>query len=289
MEDRLIRLEGTYNFRDFGGYETADGRRVKRQRLYRSDSLARLSRRAFDRFSSLGIRLLVDFRSEAERRLRPNVLPPGGDLRVEHLPVSIAPELERKWSRLGAIWFLVSGRMNRFDREFMLGIYRRIAQTAAPALSRLFRLLVDPASYPVLLLCAGGRDRTGFGAAMVLSALGVPPEMVVSDYHLTHVYTAEPVERVVKALRLLSLFRLSADRLRGFMQARSEYLRVAFQSVRARYGSVDAYLQGEIGLGDADRQALRSLLLESEVSVETLKPRCPAPVLALPPESLART
>jgi len=36
MTDRLIPLDSVLNLRDFGGYPTADGRRIVRGRLYRS-------------------------------------------------------------------------------------------------------------------------------------------------------------------------------------------------------------------------------------------------------------
>lgn len=41
--DRLIRLEGTFNFRDYGGYNAGDGKKVKKGSLYRSDDLSRLT------------------------------------------------------------------------------------------------------------------------------------------------------------------------------------------------------------------------------------------------------
>jgi hypothetical protein len=38
-----FRLQGASNFRDFGGWPTADGARVRRARLYRSNKLSLLT------------------------------------------------------------------------------------------------------------------------------------------------------------------------------------------------------------------------------------------------------
>lgn len=57
-----MRFESLHNFRDFGGYAGAGGRPVRRGRLYRSDSLAKLRGRDLERFGALGIRTVVDLR-----------------------------------------------------------------------------------------------------------------------------------------------------------------------------------------------------------------------------------
>ncbi|MCY0916837.1 MULTISPECIES: tyrosine-protein phosphatase [unclassified Streptomyces] len=48
LADRLVRLEGTANFRDAGGYRTTDGQWVKMGEIYRSDALAKLTDNVFD-------------------------------------------------------------------------------------------------------------------------------------------------------------------------------------------------------------------------------------------------
>jgi len=261
LDTHRIRLEGTYNFRDFGGYRTADGALVKRGVLYRSEHLAKLSPRAFGQFTALGIRLLVDLRTEGERSQRPNALPPNHGIRLEHLPISIVPELERRRSPLAWPWFIASGGLDHVNEEAMLKVYRDLGERAAEAIGRLFRLLLDPANHPALIHCMGGRDRTGCSAALILSVLGVPLDTVVADYELTNECTRSSLGRVTRSLRLMSLFQLSEERIRTLLLAHPAHLRAALDSRCATYGSVEGYLRERIGFSDAEQQRLRSMLL----------------------------
>ena len=43
MENRVLDIEGGINFRDMGGYQTADGQNVKWGQIYRSGQLNRIS------------------------------------------------------------------------------------------------------------------------------------------------------------------------------------------------------------------------------------------------------
>jgi len=75
--ERNLGFAGAYNFRDLGGYPTSGGARTRWGRVFRSDALV-LEDQDFDSFAGLGIRVVYDLRSDAERATTPNRLPPGG-------------------------------------------------------------------------------------------------------------------------------------------------------------------------------------------------------------------
>ena len=52
----------------------------------------------------------------------------------------------------------------------------------------MFDLASGAENYPLLLHCTSGKDRTGYGVASILLALGVPREIVLEDYDLTNRY-----------------------------------------------------------------------------------------------------
>jgi protein-tyrosine phosphatase len=261
-EDRRVRLKGTYNFRDLGGYRTLDGRTVKPGRIFRSDNLARLSTTAFDRFLGLHIKLIVDFRTAAERDRRPNRLPQGHTIRTEHLPISLMPALENPNGSVGLAMTLLRAPTKTFPPDLIFSMYANLVDNAVPALQRLFQLLLDPANHPTLIMCAGGKDRTGFASAMILNALGVPQDVVAQDYALTGHYGAPLLDRVVRNLRLLSLFRVPDANIRPLLLARPEYLATALQRVHTLHGGVEAYLQTRLGLSQDGMTRLQTMLLE---------------------------
>ncbi len=63
---RLVELEGCFNFRDLGGYETTDGRTVRWRRLFRSDGLHRLTEGDLEDLAELGLATVIDLRTVAE-------------------------------------------------------------------------------------------------------------------------------------------------------------------------------------------------------------------------------
>ena len=73
ISDRRVPLQGSVNFRDLGGYETSDGRRVKWGQVFRSDNLGRLTDRDVLFVKRMGIRMVCDFRIETPDPISPGV------------------------------------------------------------------------------------------------------------------------------------------------------------------------------------------------------------------------
>lgn len=260
--DRRIALRGTHNFRDLGGYVTADGRRVRMGRVFRSDNLGRLAPSAFEAFLRLNVRTIIDFRTDPERQRRPNRLPPGHDITTHNQPVSLMPAFERSANTPGLAWTVLTTSARHFPHDLIMQIYASLHERAAEAVSRMFELLRNDANHPALIMCAGGKDRTGFGSAMLLLTLGVPVSTVVEDYLLTAVYTEPVVDRLVRRLRWLSLYRLRPENIRPLLLAREEYLLTALRQLEATHGSVDEYAHTRLGLSPQARSHLQELLLE---------------------------
>ena len=171
---RLVALDGAVNVRDIGGYRSAHGPEVTRGRLFRGDSLSQLTSADTERLDRLGLRTVLDFRTPGEVLL-------GGDDRLPygvesaHLPVSggdlgVLYELiasgdhERQRRELGG------GRAASFMAEMNRGFVTEARQREA--FGAALRLLCAPGRLPLLYHCTGGKDRTGWMTAIVLTALG---------------------------------------------------------------------------------------------------------------------
>lgn len=82
-QNHLIKLEGTFNTRDLGGYKTNDGHMIKERRLIRSDDLFRLTRNDINILvEKYHLNTIIDFRNKNERQKRPDKIIPGANYYV---------------------------------------------------------------------------------------------------------------------------------------------------------------------------------------------------------------
>ena len=158
--ERVLPLEGGRNFRDLGGYATADGGRVKWGRLYRSGSMARLTVADYDYLSKLGIRVVCDLRTTEERHAEPNKWQEIAQLSY--------------WTRDYTMSFGELRRLMASDlataeqaKAAMLGVYQQLPFEQAPSYRELFRRLAG-GELPLAFNCSAGKDRAGTAAALTL-------------------------------------------------------------------------------------------------------------------------
>ena len=225
---RRLDFEGAVNFRDLGGYPAGVGRRTRWRRLFRADSLGDLTKTDLERLDALGLRGLVDFRIDIERRLKPNRLPKESriqTLELGFLPVGTLEMLARV--RAGAI------TTAELERE-VLGHYRLFVTDHTEEYRRAIAFAADPANHPMLIHCTSGKDRTGFASAVLLLAVGVPRDVALQDYVLTnryrrdvsHLFGPETPEDVIALL----------------LSAQPPYLEASLDEIDRKFGSFDDYL-----------------------------------------------
>ena len=253
VAERLLPLEQGSNFRDIGGYPAAGGKHVRWGLIYRSGATPMLTDADVARVQALGIKQMVDLRSSEERVLAPTKL-----TGIEYQSVGYP-----MMAMIGDRKALTNGG----------NLYRNFPTFLAPQLRLIFEDLLAQKG-PVVYNCSAGQDRTGFATAMVLSALGVPRTTIIEDYHLSTAYRRPEYEmpKIDPALAagdpVAALF---ASYQRSPTVAKPQplkdadgraFLDSAFAEIGTRWGSVDAYLEKEIGIGKAERARLRSHYLD---------------------------
>jgi protein-tyrosine phosphatase len=223
--------------------------------LFRSDDLAELTAADLARLRRLRLRLVCDLRSQPERAAAPDRGVAGLDLLA--LPVAeqgVQPRFVRSEILSGGIAALAMERI-------MLQAYRDFATEHTQVWAALLRRLAEPDALPGLVHCTVGKDRTGFAAALVLLALGVPRETVLDDYLLSNRYLETWRRSTLRWVPIASLFRAKPADLAPVLEARPEYLEAAFAAIEERYGSLERYLRDALGLDPALRAALEAKLL----------------------------
>ncbi len=247
MPPSQIALHNASNLRDLGGWPTADGRVVRTGLVFRAPALVELSPADEAAVARLGIRTVCDFRGVRERAHAPVVIPGAQNLSLPIEP-SVGASL-RDILRTGQ----ASGELSPGEMMELLGdAYRAYALQSHAQYRALFSRLLAPDGLPLLLHCSAGKDRTGFGAALILTALGVSWDDVVRDYLATNAFWRRETARH---------FDLPPAINEVLLGAHETLLTAAFDAVRHAYGSIDAYFADAIGLDHAGRLALASRLL----------------------------
>ena len=250
---RILEIPGAINLRDFGGYLTTDGRRVRSGVLFRSGMLAQLTADGQNALRDLGIGVICDLRRDAERTLEPTPFPVH-DPRQIH--VSIDPDHAVKlrealeFDRLD-----VAGRV-----RYMIEINRELARVHTTEYTQVFDALWSAGDSGFLIHCAAGKDRTGFGVAAILFALGVPRDVVIDDYLLTN--EAMDFERFILPRLRENYGEIDIEEAKALSGVRLEYIHAALDEVDAHHGSFETYLERALGIDAARRAALRDRYLE---------------------------
>jgi protein-tyrosine phosphatase len=250
LAERRLSLQGTPNFRDLGGYEAHEGRRLKWGKLYRSSKLSALTDMDVYYLSRLGLTLVCDFRQLVEQEMEPSRLGQAHRARLASLPV--APG-----SLNSFLDNLMRGQIAVEDSAgLMQQINRELVVSQMPQYAEMFRLLLLE-DQQVLIHCASGKDRTGFGAALILDVLGVEQDRIVDDYLLTNKFLPhdEQIERLSKEVSDHRGSPVSEDVLRPLLEVRPEYLAACFDEIRNRYASREHFFETALNL-DADKVAL---------------------------------
>lgn len=256
---RVIRFNRTHNFRDLGGYVGVNGRRTKWGTLYRSDNLHRLNATSHTLFDQLNLHTLIDFRSRFEKSVEPNKLPEAHNVKVIEIPI-----LDQGNKNMGKS---LQERIRKGDvadldgAALMLGANRQFVEQYTAEYTQFIRHVLDANGQPVLFHCTGGKDRTGFAAAILLRLLGVSEEQIMEDYLMSNSLILPALKRRFQLYALLRGRRALAV-VEALARVTPEYLGTALDAIDELYGDFTTYAADGLGLSDGDIARLRENLLE---------------------------
>ncbi len=220
VDFELLRSFAAQNFRDLGGYPAANRRRVRGGMVFRSSHLAEVP--AESPISQLKLRTLVTLQSRAEVKHLGAPVPASREgIRWEHIP-------------MGDEWFNDQGytRVAPEPGREHLALVMHFRHDWR----RFFKLLAERDVYPLLFHCSAGRDRTGVGAAMLLSMLGVDRDRIVADFLESNVVFAKVP--------------LAAEQLDPVFELIDEH------------GGIEGFMREVIGLAPAELASIQEDLLE---------------------------
>ena len=266
FEDRNFDFKTIYNFRDFGGYESADGRSVKTGRLFRSAHLAALDDDELGEIGELGLDVIVDLRHAPERKKQPSRLPNPEPQRLEYPDApegkvaKVAPHeafLEHKlYSAEDAHGYMMSSYTARPKDPGFRNIF-------ADTLRFMATSETDEAA-GVLVHCAAGKDRTGTLCALIQAVLGVSREDIMADYMMT--LDAVDIDKIIEPAAAMFSQRygrqIDPESIWPMFGVVPEFLEAALGGMMDETGAVDRYVIDEVGLSQSDIDQIRDRYLE---------------------------
>jgi protein-tyrosine phosphatase len=254
VADRHQPFEGIVNFRDLGGYETTDSRRVKWGQVFRSGHLARTSEKDKVLFMRMGIKLICDFRSQGEVDAQPNWLPGDGTVTYNHYPI-----VHGEFDPVDAMERMQKGDISWLTEDFVVKRYIKKIDDFANVWGEIIRTLSAPDNRPLVFHCTAGKDRAGACAAIILLALGVPEETVIYDHGLSNVYIADALEMINERIKALGI---DPDDVAPYFTAPRNAIIAFVDHIRETYGSAADYLKDKAGIGNRALSDLKRQLLE---------------------------
>lgn len=137
----------------------------------------------------------------------------------------------------------------------LTGLAQDTLDASTAELRTIFELLAQDETYPVLVHCTQGKDRTGLIVLLMLLLAGesVPVAAIVDDYVRSELELVPEFEERMREIRALGLGEEYTRCPPGFVDAMMQYL-------REKYGGVVGYLAG-IGIDEEMQESIRQKLL----------------------------
>ncbi|KRL00565.1 tyrosine-protein phosphatase [Liquorilactobacillus capillatus] len=250
-EQGIIQTDIT-NFRDIGGYQTADGH-LKSGIFFRSGELYNLKPQNITFLNdTLHLKKIYDFRRPEEINSRPDTSI--DKILYENINLLSSPRKANPSLKNMVIATNIE--------EHMLSVYSELVLSPASQKGyHQFLVEILNNTDPIVFHCFAGKDRTGFAAALLLKIAGASDADIFEDYLLTN------QARKKENAQILARFqqKLPPEKLTALdisLNVKAAYLAHAFTLIKQRYGSFDTYLEKGLQLPSSYISQFRNLYIK---------------------------
>jgi protein-tyrosine phosphatase len=241
------------NFRDIGGIPISGNRHIREGIVFRSANPDRLSKADLEKLRSLNIKSVIDLRAPAELGKRYKSVD-----HAQKLTLSLDFQKTTR-ERLRPVIY-------RKDAENIIAnisndLYLEILDASGPAFRQVMELLASPGGSPVLIHCHAGKDRTGIIIALILLAMGVDRELIISDFMKSN-EALMPFFKSRFLIRKIISFGFFPYRNMVFaVEVKQRNIESVLDRVEFHYGGIEGYLR-YAGFDISSLQKIRDVLIE---------------------------
>ena len=243
------------NFRDAGGHSSGH---FAPGVVYRSSELDRATSESLDQLPGLGISEVFDLRTAQEVAIAGDHLPSSIRLRLLDVMAdspangasAIAAVFAHHVNRV-AVDELNAGLGDGRAFDLMTTAYAEfVTFDSAHVGFRDLLLGVGEAPGASVVHCTAGKDRTGWGIALLQHVAGVHDDDILADYLASNISWGPTYELILEEFAEAGG---DCDALRDILWVHPDYLGAAIHAINREYGSRAAYAREGLGL---DRTAV---------------------------------
>ena len=271
--ERTLPVDGMNNFRDMGGYETYNNRSVKWGSLYRSDHIYNATESGIEYLKKLNIHTIIDYRSDDEIEKYPNKIINENIATFVLDPAAHTAELSAQFtsSKNNEDKNLVDKIIEQKNKGLLVNRYDIVTEQyknfvnkkeSKEAFSKMIKIASNPDSPAIIQHCRGGKDRTGFGAILLLGLLGVKKESLILDYMLTHTNRIDRNNEKMEGYKKLTNDPEVLNYLYSLIETKSIFIETSINTVEQQYGSLRDYALNELNITNEMISSLEDLYLE---------------------------
>lgn len=252
ISNRIIEMSNVKNFRDLGGYFTRADHQMKWGRIFRSGDLSSATLYDQERLRRLGIKTVIDFRSDKTAKQYPILVHPT----IRKITLAMTP------MDIESIDEMMSDeKLTRSDAiRGVQDAYVGIVENYKTEFAEMFNILTDENNYPVLLSGSLGKDRIGLASFFILYAIGIPQNVIVDDYLLSR----QTIDISNIAENVKDKPEYFQEAVTALMSVNPAYINYTIDYINQKYGSIDNYLEKELKLTSGKRTLLRKHLLYNQ-------------------------
>ncbi|GHU79370.1 tyrosine phosphatase [Bacteroidia bacterium] len=250
--ERVVPMQQLSNFRDFGGYYNENNLQTQWGKLYRSSFLNYATKTDMRFLDALKIKTIIDFRMDNERLREP--------FKYKTTQSFNLPLRENPHSPVFFFDKILSKQMKKNDviisQQDNLSF---VMEHNADYFGQMFDILSDKANYPIVFSCAAGKDKTGVAAALILAALGVDKEQIISDFLLSNQLI--DYDSFVPNNKIYFSDVDVQETMTAMFSAHQEVITYIIDRIAKQYGSMDKFLENELKLTAHKKAKLREIML----------------------------
>ncbi len=269
MKSLKLEFDKLNNTRDLGGMITQSGKKIIKNKLFRSGNLVRASEADIEQLRRK-IELIVDFRTAKEVSEKSDPIIDG----VKHIHLPAMNELTAGITREESATVSVIKRFaedTNGAKDYMINIYKYFVTAQVPLVNyrKFIYLLLEKREKAVLWHCTAGKDRAGFASIIVQELLGIDEESIFEDYLYTNDCLKEEIKLIT--LELMHKYNIDGSNIEKSLRfqkaidflfgAKEEYFLGLFEKIKEVYGNFDGFISKGLKITDEQRETFCNLYL----------------------------